>query len=460
MQLLLTRNSRWQNQTRLLFGKKYVFDRFTKSYKTDYNHTSKYKAKHDLLQQTPNEGTSSRTTRRAHTERLQILKGPSAASQVSIDKAPPTNKAKSENNALWSILYEGKGKGKDKATNFLPERVRQKAAGKEKSNHSTSRPSRAVAFDPLSYPINDSVSQGGPGPSLRPPHIGPGRPLRKRTSGEFEQSQSISLNGHLEGGPPSRKKRRKEDPLALNGHSSSSHPRRVSSQSASSNPRLGRELKPRAVTNGISHHHVAPASPIKSGITKVKLIVRKPPPSITHPRQKPPPPKFGKSLHTFLSSYHSIDDQDLSEAALDEQARRDAAIIDRIEDLRQQGRLLPEVDEEAEPRVGISNTASGTEHQRGPDLWDHVIQEVVSVARAKRRGGSKSGGKHVAAQIAKMVQAYWDGTAMKEDRAKAQEERRLRALAKATIKMVTSEWKKAVFVSHYTLVQSFQLKFY
>jgi helicase SWR1 len=44
------------------------------------------------------------------------------------------------------------------------------------------------------------------------------------------------------------------------------------------------------------------------------------------------------------------------------------------------------------------------------------------------------------------VQGYWDGHALREDKAKAQEERRLKALAKATIKMVTREWKKAVFV--------------
>ena len=417
---------------------------------TDHNHTSKYKAKRDLLQQTPNGGSSSRTTRRAHTERLHILKGTSATS--SPNKASPTNKAISDNNALWSILYEGMGKRKDKATDSSPERVRLKLPGKEKANHRTPRPSRAVEVDHLSDPFVDSISQRGPDASTLPSYSGPGRPHQKRTSGEFEASQSISLSRHLEAAPPSRKKRRKEDPPALNGHSPRSHPRRVSSQIASSGPKLSHELKPRTVTNGTSHHTI-PVLPIKFGITKIKLIVRKPPPSFTHPRQRPPPPKFEKSLQNFLSSYHSIDDQVLSEAALEGRARRDANIMDRVEDLRRQGRLLSDV--ETEQGTGISYTVSGIEHQRGPDLWDHVIREVVAVARAKARGGGKSGGKYVTAQILKMVQAYWDGNAMKEDRARAQEERRLRALAKATIKMVTAEWKKAVFVGLSDLAWSY-----
>ena len=349
---------------------------------------------------------------------------------------------------LWSILYEGKGRGKDK--DFSPERVRPKPA--EKANHITPRSSRPIAVDHLSDTIIDSISQGDPGSSPRPPYSGPGRPHQKRTSGEFEESQYISLSRHLEVGSPSRKKRRKEDPPALNGRSPHSYPRRISSQIASSDPKLGRELKPRAGANGTSHHHNALALPIKSGITKIKLIVRKPPPSFSHPRQKPPPPKFGKSLHNFLSSYHSIDDQVLSEAALNELARRDAATIDRMEDLHRQGRLLPKMDEETEGGAGMRNTTFGAEHQRGPDLWDHVIQEVVAAVRTKARGGGKSGGKYVTAQIAKMVQAYCDGNAMKEDRARTQEEKRLRALAKAMIKMVTAEWKRAVFVGLSDLV--------
>jgi helicase SWR1 len=91
--------------------------------------------------------------------------------------------------------------------------------------------------------------------------------------------------------------------------------------------------------------------------------------------------------------------------------------------------------------------ATGTTHKRGPDIWDQVVDEVVARARVKRNGNGIGGrGRQIASQIASRVHGYWDGHALREDKAKAQEERRLRALAKATIKMVTGEWKKAVFV--------------
>jgi helicase SWR1 len=120
-------------------------------------------------------------------------------------------------------------------------------------------------------------------------------------------------------------------------------------------------------------------------------------------------------------------------------ARNDAALLDRIEKFRRQGRLLPEQD----VGLGVMSTATGTGHKRGGDLWDQVVEEVITQSRVKRNGG-----RQVASQIAGRIQGYWDGYALREDKAKAQEERRLRALAKATIKMVTSEWKKAVFVRY------------
>ncbi|KIJ66025.1 hypothetical protein HYDPIDRAFT_27228 [Hydnomerulius pinastri MD-312] len=75
------------------------------------------------------------------------------------------------------------------------------------------------------------------------------------------------------------------------------------------------------------------------------------------------------------------------------------------------------------------------------DAWSHVVSAVVS--RGKGAGHAK--GRHVAAQIASRVQAYWDQSAVREDKAKAAEEKRVRALAKATVRIVVGEWKKAVF---------------
>ncbi|KAH7883234.1 SNF2 family N-terminal domain-containing protein [Phlebopus sp. FC_14] len=173
-------------------------------------------------------------------------------------------------------------------------------------------------------------------------------------------------------------------------------------------------------------------------IKRIRLIVRKPPPSYSNPRQRPPPPKFGSSLPSFLSSYTTINGQDQTEENLQAMAVEEAALRNKIDVLRIEGRFFPYAEF---LKAGSDNsTLTHKEPGRSKDAWDHVVEAVIL---GGRHGHSK--GRHITAQIANKVQAYWDQSAQRVDKAKAQEEKRLRALAKATIKMVTNEWKKAVF---------------
>ena len=357
-----------------------------------------------------------------------------------------------------------KGKGTEKAidTHDLP-RGRNKNARKGKGNETLNRTTsrlHVTALDPLPGDWDDSISQAS-GTSLVLSQSGSGRSSRKRPSisGEME---SISMNGHSYPGS-ARKKRRLNDEDASKMPPPASIPNGRSSRRLrddSHNLSISADLRSRPKMNGnpssntrASRHgnqqlasyasHSDSASPAKSSITRIKLIVRRPPPLISHPRQRPPPPRFGSSLHKFLSSYTTYNDQDFTEEALEDIARKDSIVLDRIDDFRRQGRLLPDLD--SEPGSGLMSTATGTTHKRGPDLWDHVVEEVVARARV-RRNGNGGKGRQIASQVASKVQGYWDGYALREDKAKVQEERRLRALAKATIKMVTGEWKKAVFV--------------
>ena len=196
-------------------------------------------------------------------------------------------------------------------------------------------------------------------------------------------------------------------------------------------------------------------------IRKIKLIVRKPPPTYSNPRQRPLKPLHGRSLSTFLSSYHTIDDLDVPVDAIDRLAQNEAALIDRIESYRREGRLRPDHDvlAAAAARSTSSPDASGNASSkpvalmsdprvRGPDTWDHVVQAIVSQGQSQNQNRARQNkGKHITSQIAGKIQTYWDGYAARKDRARAQEEKRLRALAKSTIRMVVGEWKKAVFVS-------------
>lgn len=185
---------------------------------------------------------------------------------------------------------------------------------------------------------------------------------------------------------------------------------------------------------------VTPTLP-KINIKRVKLVVRRPPPPLTNPRQRPPPALYNSSLPAYLSSYQTIDDEDVDASTVEQNATADATTLERVNLFRSQGRFIPGTD------VLFGTTAPTAAAfptpQRSQDTWDHVVEAVAAQWKQRKK---KSTGVQIAAQIGRMVQAYWDGQAARQDKAKAQEERRLRMLAKATIKLVTNEWKKAVFV--------------
>lgn len=142
-----------------------------------------------------------------------------------------------------------------------------------------------------------------------------------------------------------------------------------------------------------------------------------------------------------MSSYTTLQDQDLSEDALHEMARADAALQDRIDAFRQQGRLLTRPDTLSAAANITNHLFTYTEPKRLPNTWDDIVATVIAGGRFRRVNG-----RQIASQIASKIQTYWDGHAARKDKARMQEEKRLRGLAKATIKMVTNEWKKAIFV--------------
>ena len=132
--------------------------------------------------------------------------------------------------------------------------------------------------------------------------------------------------------------------------------------------------------------------------------------------------------------------------AVDQLAQNEAALIDRIEEYRAQGRLRPEYDVGAVLVAASADVPS--ERQGSLDAWGHIVQSIATQSQNQNQSrGRRNRGKYIASQIASKIQTYWDGHAARKDRAKAQEEKRLRALAKSTIRTVVNEWKKAVFVS-------------
>ncbi|TFK65613.1 hypothetical protein BDN72DRAFT_189548 [Pluteus cervinus] len=183
------------------------------------------------------------------------------------------------------------------------------------------------------------------------------------------------------------------------------------------------------------------SSPIapKFNIKKVKLIVRQPPPLLSSPLHRAPVAKFA-SLDSFFDTYKTLNDKDADDAILQAKANADAKLLDRIDRFRKDGLLVPR------PPGMTSQTLWSTPPtgllRTSRDIWDQIIASVVVIGKLKVK---RPMGKYVAAQVAAKVQGYWDGYATRQDKVRLQEERRVRALAKATMKTVTNEWKKAVF---------------
>ena len=173
-------------------------------------------------------------------------------------------------------------------------------------------------------------------------------------------------------------------------------------------------------------------------VRRVKLIVRAPVPVYTNPKQRPAPPAFDKSVTSALASYTRLDNDDVDEVVLDQAARERAVLLERVYALRQQGRMLLSAED-----AGCALQRPPTDPRTpGSDPWDHVL-DAIRVRHRQR----ETSGPEIASTIAARVRTYWDLQNAKEGRVRVQHEKQLRALAKATMKHVIAEWKKAVFVS-------------
>ena len=165
-------------------------------------------------------------------------------------------------------------------------------------------------------------------------------------------------------------------------------------------------------------------------IRRIKLIVRRPTPRLTNPDQKLPLPSHGGSLTNILNSFTILDEEEASQSELEEHAKERARFLNKVAFLRRQGYFLytPE-DGEKQPEP----------ERQGGDIWDNILHEVETKAQSHLNNPCQG-----AAVVANRIKAYWESRAVKEDKLKAQEEKRLRSLAKATIRMVVSKWKEAV----------------
>ena len=411
-----------------------------------------FKSKHDLLgSASSSSGPSRRTTRRALQDRVEKLKGPSSPGKTS--STPPP-----DDSSIWNILgFSTKGKGKDRDS-----RSQKTTKGKASSSSTGDGSSLAVTHETPSVPIASSrITRQTPSRlslskvPLSPTPTGPVQQGRQSLgAGKTRRRKSLDAtsDGHL-AAPRKRRKTDTSTSAELQGtpliSSSAKTPRSRSQQSTP-------PITTKATLNGVYQTPAAKASPglladkakglapSATPIRRIKLIVRAPEPVYTNPKQRPLPPIFNKSVTSALASSIRLENDDVNKDALGEAARERAVLLERVHALRQQGRMLLSSEDASRAR----QTRPTDLRKLGADPWDHVLDAVRAHYHQRETSGPE-----IAATIAAKVRTYWDLQNAKEGRVKLQQEKQLRVLAKATLKLVTAEWKKAVFVSDFFRTQ-------
>ncbi|EIW80516.1 hypothetical protein CONPUDRAFT_166022 [Coniophora puteana RWD-64-598 SS2] len=370
----------------------------------------------------------SRKTRGARHARIQNLTALSSTMSTASDPRPRSN---SLTQPTSTPALSAKAKGKQKAV----EPISISAFTPNGHGNSRSRPGpprQTLPKGTLDHPPSESMS-------APPGH------LRKRTTLDVQtpdQPPILRKKRKLRTPSPSPPPPDDDGEPELSPGCSSRRQRRTSSV-AELPPQRSRPTTPLRRRVTIADLPEVLESPLPSSlksVKRVKLIVRRPPPMYSSPHQIAPPPKFGSSINAFLNSYVSVDGEE-SKKKLEKKANEQAEFLARVDTLRRQGRIMLDSrsiallqDQDKDALLAPPKT-----HPRGVDIWDHVLQEV-----AQRSNRNLGRGRTVCSQIASKINVYWEQSALREDRARAKEEKRLRALAKATIKMVMVEWKKAV----------------
>ena len=189
---------------------------------------------------------------------------------------------------------------------------------------------------------------------------------------------------------------------------------------------------------------IPPEIPSRFNVKRIKLIVRRPPPEFSNPKQKPPPSKFNSSLHNLLSSYISVDEgaRNVEPLVLEREAVKEANLRAKVAKLRREGRLIPPREVEDDDSEILNDADYVSPERTSRDLWDAVVEDAIARYQGRPK---RSDASQVTSSIASKVQVYFDNLEMKKIRAKEADEKKLRNFAKSTMRMVIAEWKKAVF---------------
>ncbi|RDB25175.1 Helicase SWR1 [Hypsizygus marmoreus] len=401
-----------------------------------------YEAMYDLVDKAA--PGPSRSTRRTRTEQIQSLKAPSISAPQRLT-SPHKNLNTKTTTALWEHLdgnsrSKGKGKGKALERHVTGDVVQDHGEAGDEQQESIS-----VMLAPRRSHKREKMAHAGKAPvteqqiersALTNGHVAESISVGSRRSGRLKGPGTESDLPPLSGTAPTVHRhvtQVRPSPLPVNLNQFLHKPTPLSPSSTIPRRRTFHEIEPNSIS--------APPTTPKFNVKRLKLLLRRPPPPVTNPRQRPLPPRYNSSVTSFLSSYFTLNGEDVDEKAFRRQVETDAAVLERTDQFRKQGRFIPGTDTLF--GFNVENQPSFTTPERtSKDHWDHVVEAALYYSALRRK---RTSGQQIAGQIASKIRAYWDGQEARKDKLRQQEERRLRALAKATIRMVTNEWKKAVF---------------
>ena len=161
---------------------------------------------------------------------------------------------------------------------------------------------------------------------------------------------------------------------------------------------------------------------------------------VLQPANLPPQARFDQSLSAYLSSWHTSGDingstgewQELSQTELIERDEREAKLYLRIDELRNEGLL-----QSREEALKKSHQNRAREAIRSNNHWDSILAQIGQ--RQHQQKAELRNKIQMAKRVARMVQSYWDEKLGRGEKQRKIEERRVRALAKWTVREVRKQ---------------------
>ncbi|KAL5483199.1 SWR1 [Sanghuangporus weigelae] len=410
------------------------------------NEFLQFKNRHDLMRYMPGAGPS-RATRRAQTDRISAL-SQVAGQSVS---APVPSKQSFSATKPNGIAHKSSAtaKGKQRQTDASPiagiadyTHASAKARGKRKVLNESPEPGGFSDADPGMDSISSRLksSKGRGLPKVAGDLYGESSRTSRSQSIITDDSSSTRLTARSsrkslrherasssEFTRPTKKRRLPDD-------GSTQRHLRITLPPPSTKSPLPPTDRPTTSGKSLPGKTLPSIAAPRPTIRRIKLIVRPPARTYSSPRQRPDPAVFGYSVPKLLASYIEIDGKSYTSAELESRARRDARILDRLDELKQKGRY---------PGQKLFGSDTSSKHQPA-DIWSEIVSEVIATRQSLSRHRFGHGGA-LAAVVHSKLHAHWDLLKKDLQREQVLEERRLRALSKSILKLVLAEWKRAVF---------------